>query len=38
MQHLELDPKAVRMAGDWSPSGNSNPCQMCIYEKHNGLC
>lgn len=30
MQHLELDPKAVRMAGDWSPSGNSNPCQMCI--------
>lgn len=25
MQHLELDPKVVRMAGDWSPSGKSMP-------------
>lgn len=25
MQHLELDPKAVRMAGDWSSSGESMP-------------
>lgn len=24
-QHLELDPKAVRMAGDWSSSGESIP-------------